>query len=458
MNLKQRFSLIFSLIFTILLGTVLFILYTLFSNYRKDEFQETLTETGETTLNLVMEINKAGHELSREINNNSIIKLYNARVLIFDHSLQLVYSSQKDKAINWSVSDLNLLARKDNFYRLENNIDYIGMRRMYGKENFYILVSAEDKFGISKLNYLKYLLIAAYLISCFCVWALSFYLSHKSLEPLDRVTKKIQEITENNLNSQLEESGRNDEVSALSHSFNKMLERINKSFSYQKEFVGNASHELRTPIARITTQLENLVTSDGLSPGTINVLNSIIDDSHQLSDVVSSLLVLSRIENRSFNFNASRVRIDEIIFSCAEYLRKIYPDFKIYFEIQNESLRELDVEVRGDESLLKIAFNNLLKNAFTYSDNSQAKILVRQYDEGVDVIITNSGPVPDTGDTSELFNVFTRGSNAQQSKGLGLGLGIAQRIMQYHNAVIRYLIPDKNTNQVIASFSNPSAG
>jgi signal transduction histidine kinase len=411
-----------------------------------------MIETGESTFNLVIEIKEADNELAKKIDDNKIIRLFNEKVLIFNDSMNLVYSSIKDEAINWSKSDLELLKNRDFFYRLENNIDEIGMRRLYKGKYYLIMVSAEDIHGISKLNYLKYLLIAAFIISTLFVWILSFYLSNKSLEPLDHVTKNIQEITDKNLNTRIAESGRNDEVTALAHSFNRMLERIDKSFRYQKEFVGNSSHELRTPIARISSQLENLVNSDQLPAGVITVLNSIIDDTHQLSDIVSSLLVLSRIDERSLKMNSKKIRIDEIIFSSAEYLRKIYPEFKIFFEITNESISETNVEIEGDESLLKIAFNNLLRNAYSYSDNKQVNIHLKQKEDEVEVIMTNSGIAPEINDTLELFNPFIRGTNAVQHKGHGLGLSIVQRIMQYHHSEVKYLIPDKNSNKIIVSF------
>jgi two-component system sensor histidine kinase ArlS len=452
MNLKQRFSLIFSLIFSILLGVVLFILYTLFSNYREEEFRESMIETGQSTFNLVIVIKEAGDRLSKQIDNNAIITLFNEKVLIFNDSLTLIYSTVKDEAVNWSKTDLDNLKNKDYIFRSENFNDVIGLKKQHSGSNYFIIVSALDKYGLSKLNYLKYLLITAYLISSIIVWGLSFYLSRRSLAPLDLVTEKITEISEKNLSTRLNDSGRNDEVSALAHSFNHMLERIDKSFNYQKSFVGNASHELRTPIARISLQLENLVNSGKLSEDAVAVIRSITEDTHELSDIVSSLLVLSRIDNRSFNLNSSKIRLDEIIFSSAEYLRKIYPDFKIFFEIINESIRETNLEIEGDESLLKIAFNNLLKNAYMYSDNKEVRIKLRQRESDVEVILTNSGPVPEINETSELFNAFFRGANAVHSKGYGLGLSIVQRIMQYHQAEVRYLIPGKDINQLITSF------
>ena len=133
-------------------------------------------------------------------------------------------------------------------------------------------------------------------------------------------------------------------------------------------------------------------------------------------------------------------------------MSKIYPDFKIHFEILNETIYDPEFEIPGDESLLKIAFDNLLKNAYSYSDNKEVNISILQQENKIKVVLVNSGPVPENIDPKFLFNAFTRGSNAKQSKGYGLGLRIVLRIMQFHQAEILYLIPDNNTNKIEVFF------
>jgi len=82
--------------------------------------------------------------------------------------------------------------------------------------------------------------------------------------PLDVFKNKVQNISENNLSTRLENTGKRDEISELTAAFNTMIERIDKSFQYQKSFVGNASHELRTPLSKISAQLENLMQNPDL--------------------------------------------------------------------------------------------------------------------------------------------------------------------------------------------------
>ena len=262
----------------------------------------------------------------------------------------------------------------------------------------------------------------------------------------------MQNISENNLSTRIENSGKKDEISELTAAFNTMIERIDKSFQYQKSFVGNASHELRTPLSKISAQLENLTQNPEFPARFEKTLSSMKEDTQQLSEIVTSLLILSKLENDAQLKTFSNVRIDEIIFSSADFLRKYYSDCKIHFEIINETGEDDKLEIKGDEALLRIAIGNLLKNAYLYSDNKEVDIKIIQQKEHILLQIINIGAVPEGTDTEKLFTSFVRGSNAIPNRGFGLGLSIVKRIIQYHQAEIQYVIPAPRINQMNISF------
>lgn len=454
MNLKQRFSFSFSFLYSVILATLLLLIYTQFAHFRKEEIQNRLKEKAQTTLKLLVEVKQVDYQLLKLIDSNTINNLYNEKVLIFNDTFGLIYSSIDDAVINWNHRLLKRIQDEDYIYMTDKEYDIVGIESEYQGKVYLVLISAEDKFGHRNLVYLKYLFIAAFIIGLVLVWGLSFYLSKEGLGPLDAFKSKVQAISENNLSTRIEDNGRKDEIAELTRAFNLMIDRIDKSFQYQKSFVGSASHELRTPLSKISAQLENLMQDSGLPPKYIPVLSSINEDTQQLSDIVTSLLILSRLERENPAKSFSKVRIDEIIFSSSEFLKKFYPDLKIHFEIVNNTALDDRLEIPGDESLLKIAVNNLLKNAYLYSDNKSVYIRIIQEAEQLCLFFENSGITPDTKDTHELFDPFIRGSNAAQSKGFGLGLSIVKRILQYNEAEVYYLIdkPDHNQIKVIFKF------
>lgn len=428
------------------------VVYFLFADFRQDEFVDRLAEKAETTAKLLVEVKEIDYNMQKLIDKNSIRKLYKEKTQVFDGNLKLIYSSNDKIDVTWPPDELRKIKEERQVFRKTKQFDVLGLYYAFQHKDYYILISAEDTYGYRKLDYLRYLLLGAFITGTTLVWAMSFSLSKKSLKPLDDFRKQIQEITDNNLTIRLSKAKREDEINALAGSFNQMMDRIDRAYNRQREFTGHASHELRTPVARIAAQLENLLHTDELGTTIKNQLTSMAEDAFQLSEIISSLVALADINNQQNNISLTKVRLDEILFDAAAELSGTYPDFRLKFEIENITERDTDIEIRADETLLKIVVINLLKNAYLYSDNQAVESLIKQGDKFLQIIITNTGNVPNVDDTGILFDAFYRGSNVSNKPGSGVGLSIVKRIVQYHQAKISYHIIDQNTNQVVVTF------
>ena len=130
-------------------------------------------------------------------------------------------------------------------------------------------------------------------------------------------------------------------------------------------------------------------------------------------------------------------RLDEVIFDAIQFISKAYTDLRILFDIENQSDKEIDIELKGDPNLLKIVFINLFKNAYLYSADKQVRVKLVQETTMLKVIITNDGEIISPGDRDNLFKAFARGRNARMVEGTGLGLRITERILNYHNAYLQ---------------------
>lgn len=458
MQLKHRVPLFFSLLFSVVLASVMTIVYFLFSNFRQIEFRDRLVQQAETSIKLLLEVKEVDEQLLKIIDRNSINKLYNEKILIFNDQLQLIYSSIDDAVVPWRREDLEAVKKHQQVFRHEKEYDILWLYYRYNGRDFFTATSAEDIYGISKLRYLKILLVGAFLVSTSIVWLISFYLSRKALQPLDQLRRQMQDITSNNLMLRVQEPKAHDEIKVLSKVFNQMLDRLDKAYKNQKDFTSNASHELRTPVARITMQLENVLKENVWDDGAKATLRSTLEDIHQLSDIITSLLLLSRIDEVPGAAAFKMIRLDEVIFKTAARIARLHPDFKLQFEINNPSAADLSMEVRGDETLLEIAISNLLSNAYAYSSNQTVRCMLEQNDTLLQLTMINHGEVPTHSDTAVLFDTFTRGANSKSKPGSGIGLSIVRRILQYHQADIVYTIPNATTNQIVMSFSRHPAG
>ncbi|WP_457129811.1 ATP-binding protein [Mucilaginibacter sp. HD30] len=429
------------------------IVYYLFADLRENEFIGLLTEKAQTTAKLLIHVKEVSYPMQKIIDSNTVNKLYNEKTQVYNEARELIYSSASRPGIHWTNGDFDKI-KKDKSV-LKKNAPYVvlGIYGIVEKNGYYVLISADDTYYSVGLRNIKYILFCAFVTGTVLVWLLSFGLGKRALEPLDNFRRKIQEINDSNLKIRLHKAEREDEINVLASSFNQMMDRIDNAYDRQREFTSNASHELRTPIARIAAQLENLSHRDELDETIRTNLQSIFQDTFQLSEVVSSLVALADINSREHRLSFTRTRLDEIVYSSTAELAKRYPDFKLKFEIENNTGKDTDLEISGDETLLKIVLLNLFKNAYLYSDNHQPECLISQGEGKVTLYITNTGEPPDVSDTALLFTAFYRGSNSISIEGSGIGLGIVKRIVDYHKAKINYRIIDRMTNQVSLVFT-----
>jgi signal transduction histidine kinase len=447
MNLKNKISLIFSLLFTFIYAISATIIYVSLADFREEEFESRLNEKAITSIKLLIDVEKMDKQLLKLIDQNSINKLYDEKILIFDANYKLIYSSIDDAKINWNIEDLNFLKAHKSFFRKENHYEICGVFYHTIGSDFYALISAKDNFGERKLEYLLYILIATYLLFTSLTWLFSYQIVKRLLSPIDAFHTKIKGINENNLDTRIKVKFKKDEIDLLANEFNQMLERINYSYKIQQEFTANASHELRTPLARMTAQLENKILKDK-EAGIPNPFNeNLLNDVNQLSALVDSLLILSKLERKTTQQNEI-CRIDELIFDSSVILNKLFSDFKIDLEIE-----EVDnLEVKGNKSLLSIAFINLFRNAYLYSDSKLAKVKITSEANILKITISNDGKTISKEEQSRLFEPFIRGKNVKDKSGLGLGLPIVLRILNHHRYKIEYSISPEGENQFTLYF------
>ncbi|MBF4519425.1 HAMP domain-containing histidine kinase [Flavobacterium sp. ANB] len=445
MTLKNRISLLVSLLFTILFGLASTLIFILYSNFRKEEFRDRLEIKALSNIKLLVNVKQVDNQLLKIIDQNSINKLYDEKTLVFDSHYRLIYSSIDDAKINWSIDDLKYLKKNKTFFKQQGDYEVYGVFYDTKDRDFYALISATDDYGKRKLLFLRYTLIISYIFfTCVC-WVVTSITVKKLMSPLSSFHQKIKKINENNLDTRVESKSNNNEIDLIANEFNFMMDRIEISYQKQKEFTAHASHELRTPLSRITSQIENTIADPTTSIKGKTFLNTILTDVNQLTELINSLLILSKIDNKKHE-NTEVQRMDEILFSAIENLNKSFPDFVILFEMEESDNLDTALEIKGNKNLLEIALSNVLKNACVYSDNKQAIVKISTDNNTLLISILNTGNTLTESEQKNLFQPFMRGENSKGTSGFGLGLRIVQRILNLHNSSITYSVPNINTN------------
>ncbi|MGH1519765.1 ATP-binding protein [Chryseobacterium sp. JK1] len=452
MSLKRKIALTISIAFSLLFGMVMAVIYLSFNDFRRDEFKERFRQRLEFTTHFISKSKDFEEEAPVFFNENSDNILLNEKILIFNEKKELIYSTIKDRNVTWDSAMLKELDRKKIIYTEKTVPEIYAALRNINGENYYILTSAFDTNGKSKLGYLKYLLIAAYAMSTLLIGFFSYYFVEKFLRPLEDLNKEISEVTAHKLTTQIPVQQSNDEISVLAKSFNTMIGRLDDVFQSQKDFTASASHEIRTPITRMAFQLENLIKFEEHSPKTLSSLQQIQRDVYQLSDLTNSLLLLTKFDKENIQSIYEEVRIDEVIFEAFEGVEKSYPELKLDFLISEDISENAFLTIKGIQSLLVIVFINLFKNAAVYSDDTEVKVLIAETADNLSIDVISHGDIISEEEQIKLFEAFTRGNNSQNIAGSGLGLRIVKRILEYHDADIMYSSPADFMNQFTIIF------
>lgn len=268
----------------------------------------------------------------------------------------------------------------------------------------------------------------------------SFLIAGNALAPIKSLTESANNIAAQNLSMRVPEVETGDEVEELSRTLNNLLARLEKSFVAQENFVGNASHQLNTPLAIIKGELDVLESKERSKEEHAKFLLSLREEIERLIELVKKMLLVSRVESGLEKFVFLPIRIDDLLLTTSSRLRTKARENKINVKFNiDEELSPNDLEVMGERQLLDTVFENLLENSIKYSPQGGTVLLeIKKVNGKAEIQIQDEGSGMDK-DTFEkmLTKRFERGSGLN-IPGTGIGLPLANNILKFHNAEISY--------------------
>ena len=217
---------------------------------------------------------------------------------------------------------------------------------------------------------------------------------------------------------------------------NKTIKPIKETFEKQKQFIADASHELKTPLAIIRTNNSLVLSNKNLTVESQSKwLNYINNQIERMSELIDEMLSLAKLD-------ANRGHDEFVVFNLSKLLNNILLTFEaVIFEnkIELESNIEEDISIKGDKESIKKVFTILLDNAIKYTNQSgKIDVDLRQEKNKIKIKVKNSGEGINKKDINKIFERFYRvdTSRARESGGYGLGLSIAKSIVENHNGKI----------------------
>jgi signal transduction histidine kinase len=257
------------------------------------------------------------------------------------------------------------------------------------------------------------------------------------LQPISKVIHEVDDISATSLHRRVNAGNGKDEMSKLSSTFNNMLERLEQAFTTQKQFISNASHEIRNPLTAILGQIDVALLNERSANEYIKVLQSVREDITNLKTVANRLLLLAQASMEDVEKRFTTLRLDQLLWDSRAELQKLHPEYQISIEMDSSIDDESRLNVNGDEQLLKAAIINVLDNGCKYSVNNRVSVLLKSSAGKTMLEFKDHGIGIPEEDLPHLFEPFYRGKNTDSYKGNGIGLSLVYRIVKSHFGDIR---------------------
>lgn len=260
--------------------------------------------------------------------------------------------------------------------------------------------------------------------------ALTWWLTGRTLRPVEKMRRELAEITGTNLGRRVAEPATGDEIDRLAHTMNETLDRLEGAIRRQQRFVADASHELRSPLTRIRAELEvDLATGEPSDP--IRTEQSVLDETLHLQQLVEDLLHLARGDDGIVDSDFRPVDLDDIVLREARRLRE---RGRVAVDLKGVAA----AQTIGDPHQLARAVRNLFDNA----ERHAASTVTVGLDEGegrVLLTVSDDGDGISREDRDVIFERFTRldDARARDAGGTGLGLAIVRDIVRRHHGTVK---------------------
>lgn len=283
----------------------------------------------------------------------------------------------------------------------------------------------------------------------------TYFLTKKTLTPLQKLTNEVSQIQAQNLSTQLAVPNSKDEIAQLTSSFNEMLARLDNAFSTQKQFSANAAHELRTPLAVLQTNLE--VFEKKQEPEMIEyrrLFTMIKEQTARLSQLVGTLLDMTNLKSVP---RTDQVTLEELVDEVFCDLDPVAEKAGISIHFDDSSSQDWHTDVHtpdasvlnnnirnitGSYVLLYRAVYNLVENAIKYNrPNGSVTVSVKEKNGQAMILVKDTGIGISPENQKKIFDPFFRvdKSRSRAMGGAGLGLALVDSIAREHGGSVKVL-------------------
>lgn len=263
-----------------------------------------------------------------------------------------------------------------------------------------------------------------------------FLILHQAFKPVNRISNTARDISESNDLSQRIALGEGkDEIYRLARTFDEMLDKIETTLENEKQFTSDASHELRTPVAVITSECEYaLDCADSLEDARESV-ESIKRQADKMSKLIDGLLTITRMDKNTQRLNFENVNISELLSFVCDEQEEIHDGSKTLIRSVAP-----DICAVADHLLLTRLFINLISNAYQYGkDGGTVAVTLEENKDNIIFSVADDGIGIAKEHLPKIWERFYQADSSRTNGSMGLGLSMVKWIAECHNGSVTAL-------------------
>jgi len=430
--------LLFTLLVTAIISVLTYSVFYFARLERKQVFDKRLKARANYNTQLYALMGDSALTLLRRMDTTSTVGTLPSRsIAIYSDEGVVLYKFDMPGSVPLSISpDMlqEVKTRGEKYFSIDNR-DAMAIRRVTNRKSFIVVVAGHDDDGLERVAKLNKILFFSLVVGV-CLTALVSYLfTGQLLRPVAQIIREVKDISSYDLSHRIQAGAGQDELSQLANTFNELLGRLQESFAIQRRFISNASHELSTPLTSVSSQVEVALQKERSAHEYEQVLSSIREDVQQMTLLTKSLLEIAKSGSQG-GIELNEVRVDEVLLKVMADVKKLNADYEVELNFGEFPDDEKDFVVFGNNELLYIAMKNIVENGCKYASDKKSMVDLSFAHHKVYVQVVNQGDVIAADEIDQIFQPFYRGAGTGNSRGFGLGLALAQRIVALHKGTI----------------------
>ncbi|RZK78331.1 MAG: sensor histidine kinase [Pedobacter sp.] len=428
MKIKDRLAIYFTITSASTLLAVLFAVYLIFLKFLESDFFDRLNDRTMVTAKLYLEADEISRDALNQVRSTYLVKLNSEVIRIYNANNTAVFIGDDQQF--WSKQIIQKVRKKGRLQFKDGDRQVVGIFYKDNQGDFVILASAIDQGTNYRLDKLRKIMIIIFVIIFISLLLFGRWIANRMLKPLSVFINEVTKIKSSNLDFRVKESSSKDEINLLARNFNNLMAHLENAFVLQKTFISNASHELRTPVTRMMIGAEISLSKERNAEDYKTALTEVLDEAEKMNKIISGLVELAQSDLELGSSQIELVDVSTLLSALQKEYNNKQNSGKLILDIQEPGQEDKDsFVIQANPTLLLIAINNIISNAFKFSNQQDVFCMLSTDADQLIINISDNGPGIEAGIQQEIFKPFYSSADQETHKGSGMGLYMSYKII-----------------------------